>query len=369
MHKVFNRDGFIWWIGVVEDRNDPQQLGRVKIRIFGYHTDNKQLLPTSKLPWAWPIQPITSAAISGVGTTPLGCLPGTWVIGFFLDGEDMQVPAYWGTVASTSGHGGGAGNSPNFEKPPERPDYNNVAGSTLKDSSGNAVTDGNNTPIQIGTPPPSGWTLGKTSEKYESGGRGPGTINDYNGRAAGDLGGASYGTYQLASFLPVDMSNGRKRPSGSNSPVIQFIRNSRFKDEFKNLLPATAEFDAKWKDIASNRSEDFNKDQHDYIENNYYKVMLAGLQRQGLDLTRFGPAVQDLVWSTAVQLGPAKTSIFLEPLKNKSALTDKDIVELVSAYKIANINSWFAASSSDIRAGVKSRWEGERTTLLGLIKA
>lgn len=368
MHKVFNKDGFIWWIGVVEDRMDPQQLGRVRIRIFGYHTDNKQLLPTEKLPWAWPIQPITSAAISGVGTTPLGSLPGTWVIGFFLDGEDMQVPAYWGTIASTSGNGAGAGNSPNFQKVEEKPPAANAAGTTLKDGSGNNVSDGSGAPIQTGTPPPTGWSLGQTSEKYESGGRGPGTINDYSGRAAGDLGGASYGTYQLASYLPTDMSNGRKRPSGANSPVIQFVRNSRFKDTFKDLTPGTAAFDSKWKEVASSRADEFKKDQHDYVENNYYKVMIAGLQRQGLDLSKFGPAVQDLVWSTAVQLGPAKTSIFLEPLKGKSALTDKDIVELVSAYKIANVNNWFTSSSADIKAGVKNRWESERTALLKLIK-
>ena len=80
-------DGFIWFQGVVEDRMDPLQLGRVRVRILGLHTEQKDNIPTADLPWAYPMQPITSAAMSGVGTTPLGPVPGTWVVGFFRDGE------------------------------------------------------------------------------------------------------------------------------------------------------------------------------------------------------------------------------------------------------------------------------------------
>ena len=88
-----------WFEGVVEDRNDPLQLGRVKIRCIGYHTENKQDLPTDDLPWAVPVQPITSAAMSGVGISPLGPVPGTVVVGFFRDGEDCQYPVFFGTLA------------------------------------------------------------------------------------------------------------------------------------------------------------------------------------------------------------------------------------------------------------------------------
>ena len=40
----------IWWSGVVEDRDDPEKLGRCRVRIFGWHTDDVQLLPTNVLP-------------------------------------------------------------------------------------------------------------------------------------------------------------------------------------------------------------------------------------------------------------------------------------------------------------------------------
>jgi hypothetical protein len=90
---------FVWWYGVVEDRSDPLELGRVRVRCYGWHTDNKTDLPTVDLPWAQPIQPITSAAMGDIGTSPTGIVEGTWVVGFFADGEEAQRPIVMGTIA------------------------------------------------------------------------------------------------------------------------------------------------------------------------------------------------------------------------------------------------------------------------------
>ena len=96
-------DGFIWFTGVVEDRRDPMKLGRCKVRIAGLHTEKQELgveegIPTTDLPWAHPMQPITSAAMNGIGTTPLGPVEGTWVVGFFRDGANCQDPIMMGTL-------------------------------------------------------------------------------------------------------------------------------------------------------------------------------------------------------------------------------------------------------------------------------
>ena len=87
------KDGFIWWQGGVEDRIDPLFLGRCRVRILGWDTEDKVRMPTSELPWAYPIQPITSAAQTGVGISPTGVVEGTWVVGFYRDGEDAYVMA------------------------------------------------------------------------------------------------------------------------------------------------------------------------------------------------------------------------------------------------------------------------------------
>ena len=92
------KDGFQWFVGVVEDRQDPKHLGRVRVRCLGYHTEDIIKLPTRDLPWAHPMNPITSATVSGIGQTPLGVVEGTWVVGFFQDGADAQQPVIMGTL-------------------------------------------------------------------------------------------------------------------------------------------------------------------------------------------------------------------------------------------------------------------------------
>lgn len=92
------RDGFFWWHGVVEDRQDPDKLGRVKVRILGSHTKDKAYIKSIELQWAYIVQPVTSAAMNGIGKSPLGPVPGTWVFGFYRDGQDMQEPCVLGTI-------------------------------------------------------------------------------------------------------------------------------------------------------------------------------------------------------------------------------------------------------------------------------
>jgi hypothetical protein len=87
----------ILYTGVVENRFDPTMLGRCQVRIVGLHTENKKDLPTEMLPWAYPMQPLTSAAMNGIGQTPLGPVEGTWVVVFFRDDEKQQ-PIMLGTV-------------------------------------------------------------------------------------------------------------------------------------------------------------------------------------------------------------------------------------------------------------------------------
>ena len=98
MTEFMGKDGFVWWQGVVEDRHDPLYLGRCRIRILGWHTEDKADMPTEALPWAYPVQPILSAAQTGVGISPTGPVEGTWVVGFYRDGEQAQEPVFFGTL-------------------------------------------------------------------------------------------------------------------------------------------------------------------------------------------------------------------------------------------------------------------------------
>lgn len=87
----------ILYYGVVENRNDPMKAGRCQVRIAGLHTHEKGELPTDDLPWAYPMQPITSAGMSGIGHSPVGPVEGTWVVIMFTD-DDQQYPIMMGTL-------------------------------------------------------------------------------------------------------------------------------------------------------------------------------------------------------------------------------------------------------------------------------
>tara|TARA_A200000159_G_scaffold145999_1_gene152008 strand:- start:5563 stop:8286 length:2724 start_codon:yes stop_codon:yes gene_type:complete len=95
------RDGYTWWIGEVENIKDPSELGRVQVRILGWYTGHKakqaytKEMPTKVLPWAQVLLPTDHAQTKGAGTT-CGLQPGAWVMGFFLDGDEAQLPIVMG---------------------------------------------------------------------------------------------------------------------------------------------------------------------------------------------------------------------------------------------------------------------------------
>ena len=68
--NFYGKDGFTWFTGVVEDRQDPLKVSRVRVRCVGFHTQDKTILPTADLPWATVMMPVTSPSMGGLGSTP-----------------------------------------------------------------------------------------------------------------------------------------------------------------------------------------------------------------------------------------------------------------------------------------------------------
>ena len=95
------RDGYTWWVGEVEDIEDPSQIGRVRVRILGWYTGNSEgdaylkEVPRETLPWATCLLPCDQPQIKSAGTST-ELQVGAWVLGFFLDGEEAQLPCVLG---------------------------------------------------------------------------------------------------------------------------------------------------------------------------------------------------------------------------------------------------------------------------------
>ena len=84
-------DNLLWFMGVVEDRKDPQKLGRVRVRCFNIHPQDKEAVPTEDLPWAYLISGTFTADVKPPKLN-------TWVFGFFVDGKDAQHPMVLGAL-------------------------------------------------------------------------------------------------------------------------------------------------------------------------------------------------------------------------------------------------------------------------------
>lgn len=84
------QNGFVWFTGVVANNQDKAQVGRVRVRIIGWHNENVNLQPDEELPWAQILLPANN---SKSFSSPK---PGEWVMGFFQDGQNGQQPVIVG---------------------------------------------------------------------------------------------------------------------------------------------------------------------------------------------------------------------------------------------------------------------------------
>jgi hypothetical protein len=107
--NFIGRDGFRWWIGQIPpgDSLGAQNKGggwgnRFKVRILGYHPYSKADLPDEDLPWAGCLLPATSGTGASNLAQSVKYRPGDVVVGFFMDGDNAQIPMIMGAFGRTS---------------------------------------------------------------------------------------------------------------------------------------------------------------------------------------------------------------------------------------------------------------------------
>jgi murein DD-endopeptidase MepM/ murein hydrolase activator NlpD len=201
--------------------------------------------------------------------------------------------------------------------------------------------------------------LGSLSAKYETGGRGPGTVST----GSGDPGGVSYGSYQMAT---------------RTGTVAQFVNQTSFpwRQNFANLTPGTAQFTAVWKQIAVSAPAAFQQAQHDFIERTHYDPLVAKIKAEdGLDVTTRSLALQNVVWSTAVQFGGG-TEVVHRALANVT-LTQSDpgfdaaLIRAIYAERGRRRPdgklAYFPNSSPGVQASVANRFKEEESDALSML--
>ena len=109
---------FSWWVGQIADDSTwrdnilpgkfesadqiPGWGRRFKVRIIGLHDQGETEIASDQLPWAQVMYPITAGGgQGGSGQTP-NLRQGNMVFGFFLDGQEQQVPVIMGVLGNNA---------------------------------------------------------------------------------------------------------------------------------------------------------------------------------------------------------------------------------------------------------------------------
>ena len=106
-YTEFYGDNTRWFIGVVKNINDPLELGRVQVKIFGIHDGEPVPIPDADLPYAQVVMPISEGGVKGLGNT-VGIQVNARVFGIFLDGKNSQDPLVLGSLPKIEEESDGA---------------------------------------------------------------------------------------------------------------------------------------------------------------------------------------------------------------------------------------------------------------------
>ena len=110
----FLGSSFLWWVGQIaddatwrdnilpgphKDTKKPDGWGRrYKVRIIGLHDQGEESIDSDQLPWAQIMYPVTGGGGQTSASHTSNLRQGMMVFGFFLDGQDQQIPVIMGVL-------------------------------------------------------------------------------------------------------------------------------------------------------------------------------------------------------------------------------------------------------------------------------
>jgi hypothetical protein len=203
-----------------------------------------------------------------------------------------------------------------------------------------------------------GQKIGALSARFESGENGAGVIGyDYNG-------GTSYGTYQISSRAGT-MKHFMEYLSENAPDIASKLKAAGTANTggFSGKMPGV------WKKIATEDPSRFSKLQHDFIEKTHYLPALQEISdRTGLDVSKAPRALQEVLWSTAVQHGPKGAARIFSKAVTRSQSKDGGIKtdQLINSVYSMRAGQ-FGSSGPEIVAAARSRFREEGKLALQML--
>ncbi len=200
--------------------------------------------------------------------------------------------------------------------------------------------------------------VGGLSARFESAGKGIEAIG-YD-----EVGGTSYGKFQIASRV------------GSMDRFVDYLKDKApdWGNRLKNAGPANTKstsgaMPAEWKKIAAENPKRFEQLQNNFIRDTYYSpAMDKVLERTGVDIKAFPPALKEVLWSTAVQHGPTGAAdIFSRAISKMPEGQSKEFAKGIIQEVYAGRKTQFGSSTEAVQAGVKNRLANEQDLAMGML--
>ncbi|MGC9964867.1 MAG: chitosanase [Syntrophobacteraceae bacterium] len=233
----------------------------------------------------------------------------------------------------------------------------NVRRSSQPNRTSNAATGLAALPVDR-TKPYRGQKIGTLSARFESGENGPGVIGyDYNG-------GTSYGTYQISSR------------AGTMKYFVEYL-SERAPDIAAKLKAAgsantggvSGKMPEVWKKAATEDPVRFSKLQHDFIEKTHYLPAVQEISdRTGLDISGGSRALQEVLWSTAVQHGPKGAAKIFSKAVDRAQSKDGGVktAQLINSVYAIRAGQ-FGSSGHEVVAAARSRFKEEGKLALEML--
>lgn len=222
-------------------------------------------------------------------------------------------------------------------------------------------------------------TIASLSAKYESHGN-PGIVSS----GSGDLGGVSYGSYQLASNTGAVDSFLEWGKSYSNDALANYAR------ELSKFAVNSQEFKDLWKQIGDVDPGGFQELQDAYIMDHYYEAAAIYLRDKYYDINKHSIAMKAVLFSRSVQYGPGNMvelfTIACERLgyPNLSyvddATFDSKMIESIYDFLVDECdqsynnglyyhspNDWANGSYTVVKVGLRNRFVNEKEDALAML--
>ena len=200
--------------------------------------------------------------------------------------------------------------------------------------------------------------IGSLSAQFESGKDGIAAIG-YDG-----TGGTSYGRFQIASKVGT-MTDFLKFLDKNAPDLATRLRNSGPANTGSRhgAMPDT------WRAIASEDPERFGQLQETFAAESHYRPALNSIVKNtGLEENTLSNAMREVIWSTAIQHGPAGASRIFARADGMSGSSDDPGYERKMINNVYQIRATqFGSSTEAVRAAVQNRFKKEKLMALDML--